>query len=139
MSTVPNPAPPAGRSGAQIEDLRAEFPGWTIQPWRASRDGGRSGPLEIVAQSYGTLRAALDEVDRVDSRHAIVDLRDALRAHGLRAEVYGLTVHTQTRSGILRAVTARRGVYTWGSGVELGPISDPAAAATRMLPGLGLE
>lgn len=127
-----------------LTDLREEFPGWIIDagefepPWRAVRDTGRPGPMEIGVQSYGELRAALDEMDAVDCRHAIIALRDALRGHGLKAEVYGLTVHTQTRAGIMRAVGARRGVYTWTSGIELGPIGDPAAVAARMLPGLGL-
>lgn len=45
---------------------------------------------------------------------------------------------TQTRTGVQRAVAARRGRYTWTSGVELGPIGDPGAIADRMMPGLGL-
>lgn len=138
---------PAGTPGlnAQLTALREEFPGWTIDagadadpPWRAVRDTGRSGPLQIGAASYAQMRALLDEVDAVDCLHAVTDLRDVLRGRGLRAEVYGLTVHTQTRAGIVRAVSARRGVYTWTSGVELGPISDPGAVADRMMPGLGL-
>lgn len=127
-----------------LTDLREEFPGWTIDagtvepPWRAVRATGTSVPLEIGAQSYAQLRALLDEIDAVDCRHAIVALRDALRGRGLRAEVYGLTIHTQTRTGVQRAVAARRGRYTWTSGVELGPIGDPGAIADRMMPGLGL-
>lgn len=125
----------------ELEDLRAEFPGWTIQAgtsWRAVRDGGHSGPLEIAAPSYGALRALLDECDAVDCRHATIALAEALHARGLVAEVYGLTVVTQTRAGIQRTVGARRGRYTWATGVDLAPIGDPDAVAALMLPGLGL-
>ena len=61
---------PAGTPdlNAQLTDLREEFPGWTIDagadadpPWRAVRDTGRSGPLQIGAASYAqtTRRAVL--------------------------------------------------------------------------------
>lgn len=137
MSTVPKAQDPAG-----LDDLRAEFPGWRIEAgpgeWRAVREPGPGGLLEVGAVSRAVLRALLDEADAVDCRHAIYALRDALRDLGLTARVFGPAVHTQTRAGILRVVTARRGRYTWTSGVPLAPIGDPQAAARLMLPGLGL-
>ncbi|WP_433477265.1 hypothetical protein ACQPZP_09540 [Spirillospora sp. CA-142024] len=133
---------------ADAESIKArlceEFPGWDIKvrrgspSFQASRDGGHAGPITVGADSYGGLRTALDEVDRLDCRHAIFALRDALRARGLTAEIFGLTVSTETRTGILRVVAARHGVYSWTTGVELAPIDDPELAAERMLPGLGL-
>lgn len=139
-----------GAADGALEDLRAEFPGWRIEAgqdddrpncplWRASRDNGRGGPLGLGADSYGRLRELLDEMDAVDCRHAIYALRDALRARGLSAEALGLTVSVRTRAGILRVVAARRGVFAWSSGVELGPIDDPDGAADRMMPGLGMR
>lgn len=147
MGTVPKTAPagdgdPASR--ARAESLRAEFPGWTISaaPWSATRDTGRDdsrgGALCLAASSYGELRALLDEVDAVDCRNAITALGEALKARGLKVEVFGLSLHTQTRTGILRVVAARHGMYAWTSGVDIGPIGDPDGAAEKMLPGLGL-
>ncbi|WP_433467328.1 hypothetical protein [Spirillospora sp. CA-128828] len=127
-----------------LADLRAEFQGWEIEAgpgdpaYRASRKGGHGGPMTVGASSYGGLREALDEVDRLDCRHAIFALRDALRARGLTAKIFGLTVSTQTRAGILRVVAARRGVYSWTTGVELAPIDDPELAVDRMMSGLGM-
>lgn len=123
-----------------LADLRAEFPDWTIDaPWSASRRDGSGDLLEVTESSYGALRAALDKDDAVNCRTAIGALRDALRDRGLRSEVYGLTLHTLTRTGILRVVSARRGRFIWASsGVDIGPISDPAGAVEKMLPELGL-
>ncbi|WP_433469556.1 hypothetical protein [Spirillospora sp. CA-128828] len=142
MSTVPKAEDSASED---LTDLRAEFPGWTMEAgegspsFRASRDGGRGGPLTLGANTRAGLRAALDEVDAVDCRHAAYAMRDVLRARGLAAEVQQLTVATKTRAGILRTVSARRGMYWWGSGVELAPIDDPELAVDRMMPGLGMR
>ncbi|WP_433467355.1 hypothetical protein [Spirillospora sp. CA-128828] len=144
MHPTPEPIGMDADAESIKKHLREEFPGWEIEAgevsplWRASRDGGHAGPMMLGADSYGGLRAALDEVDRLDCRHAIFALRDALRARDLTAEIFGLTVSTQTRAGILRVVAARRGMYSWTTGVELAPIDDPELAAERMLPGLGL-
>ncbi len=130
----------ADSADTALADLRAEFPDWTINaPWSAFRWDGSGGLIEVAESSYGALRAALDKDDAVNCRAAIGALRDVLRDRGLPAEMYGYTLHTETRAGILRVVSARRGRYTWASsGVDIGPIGDPAGAAEKMLPELGL-
>lgn len=146
-------AEPTTNAGVPVPDnaaldaaaLAAEFPGWKIDSpapasghgstaWRASRETGRSGPMTLAASSAAGLRILLDEIDAGDCRQAAYDLCGALRARGVRAESQGVSVATQTRTGILRVVTARRGVFIWSvTGTEIGSIDDPAGAADRIV------
>ena len=155
MPNVPSPPPGAKASASpgalaeaprpddQHEDqhalLRDEFSGWTITvPFTATRPGDGSGaPTELTAGSYGELRALLDEADAVDCTRAIGALVAELQSRDLTARSYGLSMHTQTRAGIVRGVSARRARFAWVSGVDLGPITDITAAADRMMPALG--
>lgn len=144
MRNIPAPPPPAETSappGHLADDLQDEFPGWVIEtpgtpPYLASRTS--PAPLALGADTYGSMRALLDEVDAVDCSRAVTALGDALRARGAEVEVHGLSLSTKTRAGILRVVVARHGRFSWPSGEDLGPITDAESAADRMMPVLGL-
>ncbi|GAA4234866.1 hypothetical protein GCM10022254_40770 [Actinomadura meridiana] len=151
MEKVPNSAPPGStdRNGdaATFTDLFDEFPGWTIKRVRQNGSGsllwraacaGAAGHLAVEVDSLARLREVLDELDRIECRHAAIALRDELRALGVDAQAYGLTVSAMAEGGTRRGVTAHRGVYGWTSGVLLGTVCDPAATARAMLPGLGM-
>ncbi len=140
----PSAAAPLEYIGERLADLRAEFPGWVIEggdmpfaSFRAVREGAL-GSMVLGAGSCGGLRMLLDEVDAVDCGRAVLALRDALHVRGVTAKAQGLTLAAKTRAGILRTVHARRGVFSWASGTELGPIGDITGAADRMMPVLGL-
>ncbi|NEA22610.1 hypothetical protein [Actinomadura bangladeshensis] len=143
MAKLPSPAAATEATaspGHLADDLQDEFPDWVIEtpgtpPYLASRNS--PAPLALGADSYGAMRALLDEADAIDCNRAITELGDALRTRGAEVEVHGLSLSTRTRTEILRVVTARRGMFTWTSGISLGPIGDVEATADRMMPALG--